>query len=147
MAFQLTELKKKNQETGNVRTLVTFNKAKLLFTRRWWEKIPPDRDWWVGSVLKNCSQWGAKWKWPVLHFSVLYQGTWAWDTELREITISIFPRQVSLCKVRLVCTLSLNWNQRDLALHMERQKVKTKVSFSRTEEKKSLETRVLTDST
>lgn len=114
---------KKKWGDGKMRTLVTFDKVKVLIRRR---KNSP-RPWlmsWVSLEELQPVRSQEKGKWPVLHLSTLYQGTWVWDTELKEITISIFPRQVSLCKVRLVCTLRLNWKQRDFALHVERQEVK-----------------------
>lgn len=146
MAFNLTEEKKKSQEIGR------WERWSHLTKLKYWsgeEKIPPEHDWWVGSVWKNHGQWGAKRR-ASGRFYTCQCSTKGHECEIlswKKITISIFLRQVSLCKVRLVRTLCLNWNQRHFALHVERQEDK-KLLFKNWRKKKNpLEIRLITNST
>lgn len=135
MAFQLTEEKKTNKTRRQETWEHWWHSTKW----RYWsqedeKKIPPDRDWWVGSVLKNYSQWGDKRSESGLFctFQCFPKGH---EHEIPSLKKLLFPFSLdkSLCKVQLVRTISLNWNQRFGSTY-GRMKGQSKAAFSRTEE-------------
>lgn len=144
MAFQWNEKKIRHQGTEIWEQWSHF-KVKLLTTKRRWEKIPPDHDWWWGQFWRPGASEEPR-EVEVSCWALFSPGTGAWDRDMKEILVSIFPGRVCLSKVRLVNTASLNWNQRDLALHTARQKVKTSFFFQDWR-KKSLQTWLIRDGT
>lgn len=108
---------------------------------RYWsgeEKIPPDRDWWVGSVWKNFSQWGAKRR-ASGRFYTCQRSTKGHECEIQSWKKLLFPFSLdkSLFARSGWCVHCVWIESKEILLYMWKDK-RSRSCFSRTEGKEIL---------